>query len=118
MVASKPKRRTVRALRGGQMTIPVEIRRELGIDEDTLLRVEPTDDGGFVVHPETANPVIDNDWMRKLFDLFEPMRREIQESGISEEELDALIDDSVKEARARRYAKYQGGSVGRKKLAS
>ena len=110
MVATEPKSKTVRALRGGQMTIPIEIRKHLGIDEDTLLNVEPTSDGGFVVHPVVASPAAENAWMQKLYDLFEPMRREIAESGLSEDELNALIDESVEEARSRRYAKYQGAA--------
>lgn len=107
MVAVDPKSKTVRALRGGQMTIPIEIRRTLGIEEDTLLKVETTDDGGFLVHPVSPKPVAENAWMQRLYDLFEPMRRQIAESGISEDELNALIDESVEEARARRFAKYQ-----------
>lgn len=108
MVATDPKSKTVRALRGGQMTIPIEIRRSLGIAEDTLLKVETTHDGGFLVHPVSSNPPTDNAWMQKLYDLFEPMRQQIAESGISEDELNALIDESVEEARTRRFANYQG----------
>jgi len=63
MVATGPKGNTVRALRGGQMTIPIEIRKSLGIGEDTLLDVAPTYDGGFVVHPVVANPSTENAWM-------------------------------------------------------
>jgi bifunctional DNA-binding transcriptional regulator/antitoxin component of YhaV-PrlF toxin-antitoxin module len=118
MVATESKSRTVRALRGGQMTIPIEIRKSLSIDEDTLLRVEPTDDGGFVVHPVTANPAVENAWMQRLYDVFEPVRRQIAESGISEDELDALIDESVEEARARRYARYQGSATNQDELDS
>ncbi len=118
MVSSTPKKRTVRALRGGQMTIPVEIRRDLGIAEDTLLDVEPTEDGGFVVHPVAAGRRVDDDWLHELYELFEPVRREIRESGISEDELDALIAESVAEARARRYATFPPSNVTTEELAS
>jgi bifunctional DNA-binding transcriptional regulator/antitoxin component of YhaV-PrlF toxin-antitoxin module len=100
MVASKPKSRTVRALRGGQMTIPIEIRRELGIDEDTLLRVEPTGDGGFAVHP-VRTPA---EALRELFELFAPARQEAIEKGYTDEEINGWIDQAIAEVRAEQRA--------------
>lgn len=106
MVASEPKSRTVHVLRGGQITIPIEFRRAFGLEEGSLLEVILTEDRQLTMRPMTTT--IDNTWMQKLYEAFEPVRREIRESGISDEDLDALIDESVEEARARRYRKYQG----------
>ena len=51
MVASKTKSRTVHVLRGGQITIPIEFRRELGIEEDSLLQVTLTEPGKLTLTP-------------------------------------------------------------------
>ena len=108
MGASESKSRTVRVLRGGQITIPIEFRRELGIEEGSLVEVTLTEELRLTLRPVGASAAADHTWMQKLYEVFEPVRREIRESGIPEEELDALIDESVEEARARRYLKYQG----------
>lgn len=117
MVATETKSKTVHVLRGGQITIPIEFRRELGLEEGSLLEATLTDDGRLILRPIPAHAAADNMWMQKLYEVFEPVRREIRESGISEEELDALIDESVEEARARRYAKYQGNQLDTDELA-
>jgi AbrB family looped-hinge helix DNA binding protein len=118
MVASKPKSRTVHVLRGGQITIPIEFRRELGIAEGTLLQVTLAEDGVLTIRPTAvATQETDEDWLRGLYELFEPMRREIRESGISEEALDAMIDESVADARARRYAAFQRDETNPEQLA-
>jgi AbrB family looped-hinge helix DNA binding protein len=117
MVDTEPKSKAVHVLRGGQVTIPIEFRRELGLAEGSLLEATLTDDGRLTLRPVVASPVADNKWMQKLYEVFEPVRREIRESGISEEELDALIDESVEEARARRYLKYQGSDPNADELA-
>lgn len=107
MVASDPKSKTVHVLRGGQITIPIEFRRTLGLEEGSLLEITLTQDRQLALRPVAASTASENEWVQKLYEVFEPVRREIRESGVSEEELDALIDDSVEEARARRYLKYQ-----------
>lgn len=109
MVSSKSKGRTVRALRGGQMTIPIEIRKRLGINEHTLLSVIESDDGGFLVKPLVIEPVhtlanpSDSGWIKDVYAAFEPVRREIQEKGMSGEEVDDLIDEAFRDVRAELY---------------
>lgn len=109
MVASTDKTRTVRALRGGKMTIPAEIRKSLGIDEHTLLSVEETEDGGFFVKPLIVEPThtlanpSDSSWIKQVYDAFEPVRREIREKGMSEDEVDSLIDEAFRDVRAELY---------------
>lgn len=110
MVATEPKGKTVRALRGGQMTIPIEIRRSLGIDENTLLSVFETDDGGFYVKPLIIEPAhtlanaSDSNWIKEVYDAFEPVRREIREKGMNQEDVDSLIDEAFCEVRAELYS--------------
>ena len=96
----KSRSRTVRSLRGGQMTIPIEFRRALGIDEETLLRVT-LEDGALRVTPvhavekaTGANP------LRDLYEYFAPVREAVLASGISQEDLWAEIDAAIAEVRA------------------
>jgi len=103
--ASKPK--LVRLLRGGQMTIPAEIRRELEIDENTMLRVALVD-GGFQVTPVSVDePSQLSPGLRGLYEYFAPVREEILASGITEEELYADIDAAVAAVRAEKRAKQE-----------
>ncbi|WP_375474630.1 AbrB/MazE/SpoVT family DNA-binding domain-containing protein [uncultured Jatrophihabitans sp.] len=36
----------------GQVTIPVDVRRKLGLQPGSRLTFEPTDDGGYEIHAE------------------------------------------------------------------
>ena len=92
----------VRQLRGGQITIPVEFRRQLGINEDTLLRMT-IDHGALHLTPvQVAEAGGGSAWLRELYDYFEPVRQEIRERGISEKEVNADIDAALKAVRAKR----------------
>ena len=103
MVTSKPKSRTVHVLRGGQITIPIEFRRELGIDETSLVEVTLTEDGELTLQPVEAKPK-GSAWLRELYELFEPVRQEIREKGYTEEEVNEWIDEAIREVRAERRA--------------
>jgi bifunctional DNA-binding transcriptional regulator/antitoxin component of YhaV-PrlF toxin-antitoxin module len=90
----------VRPLRSGQITIPVEFRSKLDIDEHTLLqivlmgqelRIRPvkvtgTDTGSF--------------WASELYDLFAPVRKEAGKH--SEKDIDADIGKAVAAVRRKR----------------
>jgi len=105
--AATVKTRLVRALRGGQITIPVEFRRELGIDEETLLRMT-LKDGALIIKPvRVDDPPHGSPWVRELYEYFAPLRAEILASGITEEELFADIDAAVEEVRAARRGKLR-----------
>jgi bifunctional DNA-binding transcriptional regulator/antitoxin component of YhaV-PrlF toxin-antitoxin module len=87
--------RMVRQLRSGQITIPAEFRRALGIERDTVLRM--TLEGGELrIRPvpmtETAK---DSAWFRKLYDAFEPARQEAEQKHYTEEEINTAIDQAV-----------------------
>ena len=75
MVASKPKSRTVHVLRGGQITIPIEFRRELGIEDASLMQVTLTEDGGLTLRSVEAKPR-GSEWLRDVYDACAPVRLE------------------------------------------
>jgi len=105
--AAKAKTRLVRALRGGQITIPVDFRRELGIDEETLLRMT-LKDGELIIKPvRVDDPPQGSPGLRELYEYFAPLRAEILASGVTEEELFADIDSAVEEVRAARRGKLK-----------
>lgn len=87
------------------MTIPVEFRKELGTDEDTLLRVTLRDGALRITQVQTDAPSKGSPWLRELYDYFAPVRAEILASGISQDELFADIDAAIEEVRAEKRAK-------------
>ena len=92
--------RIVRPLRGGQVTIPVEFRKSLGITPETLLQLSVID-GELRIKPlSVRNTVGGSPWLKELYDLFAPVREEAQR--FSSEEIDAAIDEAVKAVRERR----------------
>ncbi len=86
----------VRPLRRGQLTIPAEFRRRLGISEDTLLQLTLYEDKIEIV-PVVTKPVAGMAWARELYEMFAPIRQEAQ--TMDEAEIDALIDEAVDEVR-------------------
>ena len=95
----------VRSLRGGQVTIPAAFRRELGIGDDTMLRMTLAE-GELRIKPvEVSEPTKGSPWLRELYEYFAPVREEILARGISQEELFADIDAAVAEVRAEQRSK-------------
>jgi AbrB family looped-hinge helix DNA binding protein len=90
----------VRSLRGGQITIPAEFRDQLGIREDSLLRMTLDHGELHIVPVRVSTEQQGSPWLRELYEYFAPVRQEILESGISEEELVADIEAAVAEVRA------------------
>ena len=92
----------VRQLRGGQITIPIELRRELGIEPDTLLQVS-VEDGSLRITPiRIGSGSTDSRWIKELYDYFAPVREEIAAAGYSEDEVNADIDAAIQAVRAER----------------
>lgn len=89
--------KVVRQLRSGQITIPAEFRKKLGIEKDTLLQVT-LERGELRVRPvpikETAGG---SPWLAELYKAFGPVREEADK--LSSEEIDADIDEAVKAVR-------------------
>lgn len=89
--------RIVRPLRGGQITIPAEFRRRLGIDEGTLLQLT-LDDGELRLRPLRAGETAAGSaWFAELYDLFAPVREEA--AGQTEQEIDEAIQRAVAASR-------------------
>lgn len=97
MTSPRGQTRLVRPLRGGQITIPADFRKRLGISEDTLLEVR-LEDGELRLKPlHTRQTAGAAPWMKDLYDLFAPVREEA--SPFDEEEIDEAIDAAVKAVR-------------------
>ena len=87
----------VRPLRRGQLTIPAEFRRRLGIGDDTLLQL--TLHGNKIeITPVVARPVSTKVWARELYEMFAPVRQEAEK--MDEAEVNALIDEAVDQVRS------------------
>ncbi|HUG15778.1 MAG TPA: AbrB/MazE/SpoVT family DNA-binding domain-containing protein [Thermomicrobiales bacterium] len=104
MTSGKAATRLVRPLRGGQITIPIEFRRELGITDETMLQVTLEEDELRVRPVRVTDTAQGSPWLRELYEYFAPVRQEILERGIAEEELNADIDAAVAAVRAKRRA--------------
>lgn len=91
--------RIVRPLRGGQITVPAEFRRKLGIDADSLLQISLVE-GELRIRPLTVTErVSGSPWLKELYDYFAPVRDEAEAKEYTEEEINAAIDDAVKAVR-------------------
>ena len=100
MKAQKQKTKIVRQLRSGQVTIPVEFRRALGIEGEGMLQMTLAD-GELRIRPVHATEqAADTSWYRQLYDYFAPVREEIAARGISEQEVNDDIDAAVRAVRA------------------
>lgn len=94
--------RLVRSLRGGQMTIPAEFRRELGIDTNTVLQIT-LDKGELRVRPvQVPGTAQGSPWLMKLYEEFAPARQEAIDRGYTEHEMNDAIDAAVSAVRRER----------------
>lgn len=93
-------RRLVRVQEKGQVTLPAEMRKSLGLKKGDLVAVTSTDDG-VLIKPVEVREQKGSPWLRELYEYFAPVREEIRARGISEEEVNADIDAAVREVRAR-----------------
>ena len=95
MSCNDPGTKLVRTLRKGQITIPDEFRRRLGIEENTLLQVTIERDElrlkPVAVHERTQG----SPWLRELYADFAPIRQEAAERGYTEEEINGWIDEAL-----------------------
>jgi AbrB family looped-hinge helix DNA binding protein len=96
-MAHSPLTRIMRPLRRGQLTIPAEFRRRLGIGDDTLLQLT-LHEGKIEIVPVTATPITGMAWARELYAMFAPIRKEAQ--TMDEAQVDALIDEAIDEVRS------------------
>jgi AbrB family looped-hinge helix DNA binding protein len=93
------RQRIVRSLRNGQVTIPAEFRRELGIDADTLLQVTLDRDELRISPLRPGQKSSRSDWLQELYQHFAAVRAEAEES--SEAEINDAIDAAIKAVRSK-----------------
>jgi AbrB family looped-hinge helix DNA binding protein len=99
MPQQKRMSRIIKPLRGGQITIPAEFRKELGITEESVLQVSLFG-GELHIKPVRVAEIGERSPMLKeLYEYFAPARQEVREKGYTEEEIDAAIDQAVKAVR-------------------
>lgn len=97
MAKKEPMTRIVRQLRSGQVTIPANFRKELGIGEDTLLQMT-LDHGELRIRPVQVRAGGEGSaWLKELYERFGPVREEA--ADMSEGEIDAEIDRAVAHVR-------------------
>jgi AbrB family looped-hinge helix DNA binding protein len=102
MKDSEPMTKIVRPLRSGQITIPAAFRRQLGIDEHSMLKMT-LDRGELRLKPvDVREQAQGSPWLRELYDSFAPVRQEAIDKGYTEEEINADIDAAIKASRAAR----------------
>jgi hypothetical protein len=96
----EPTTRIVRQLRSGQVTIPADFGRRLGIVEDTLLQMTLVA-GELRIRPvQVRESRVGSPCLNELYERFAPVREEA--AGYSEEEIDADVDRAVARVRTQR----------------
>lgn len=99
MKQGRPTTRVVRSLRNGQITIPADFRKALGIESDSLLQLT-LDQGELRIKPvEVAAPTSGSPWLAEAYDAFADVRNQL--ARYSGEEIDAAIDEAVTAVRSR-----------------
>ena len=96
----EPMTRIVRPLRSGQITIPADFRKQLGITEDSVLQMI-LGEGELRIRPmRVTETAAGSPWMRELYELFAPVRDEA--ASMREEEIDEAVTRAV--AASRKHA--------------
>ena len=93
-------RKVVKQLRHGQITIPKELREAIGLDEDDMLSITVAGDKLEVEPVKVASKTKGSPWARELYRMFAPVRESLK--GHSEEDVNAAIDEALREARAKK----------------
>ena len=100
-ITTRPTRKFVRVQEKGQITLPADMRRNLGLKKGDLVSVTATADG-VLIKPVTVQEQKGSPWVRELYEYFAPVRQEAIEKGYTEDEINAAIDEAVADVRSRR----------------
>lgn len=87
--------RIVRPLRGGQITIPAEFRRELGITEESMLQVTLSEGQLHLKPVRLTESGEGSPYLKELYEYFAPAREEVLKKGYTGEEIDAAVDQAL-----------------------
>ncbi len=75
----------------GQVSIPVEVRRKIGLEEGEKLLVVSQDDNILLKK-------VDESFVEKsVEDILKPMQKEAEKAGLSDEDAEELIDEHRKD---------------------
>ena len=98
--------RIVRALRGGQITLPADFRRALEIEEGTMLAISLSSEGQLTITPPrfSKGPSKGSTWLKEIYEMFADARQEAIDKGYTEEEINQWIDEAVEASRRDRAA--------------
>lgn len=97
----------VQVQRGGTIALPAAFRKELGIDDESHVRIVVVD-GELRIRPTQASDTEEGSpGLRALYEYFAPVREEILARGITEAEVNADIDAAIAASRAERRAQRQ-----------
>ncbi len=100
MASRKSVPRLVRASRGGRITIPAGFREQLDIDEDTILAISVSGDELRLKPVRNGERQGGSPWLKELYDELAPIREGMRD--LSEDEVNALIDEAIAEVRRER----------------
>ncbi len=89
----KRQAKLVKPLRSGQITIPIRFRKQLHIDEQTLLQIGVSG-SELRIRPVRITSGAGSPWFRELYELFAPVRKEASRRGGSE--IDRDVQKTVK----------------------
>ena len=101
MAERKRLTRTVRPLRSGQITIPVEFRRALQITDDSLLQLTIEGEELRIRKLHTMPDVKGSPWLAELYARFAPVRQEAIDQHYTEAEINETIDQALAAVRAK-----------------
>jgi AbrB family looped-hinge helix DNA binding protein len=91
--------RIIKPLRGGQITIPAEFRRELGITEESMLQVSLSE-GELHLKPVRVTEAGEGSpFLKELYEYFAPAREEVKEKGLTGEEIDTAVEQAAEAVR-------------------
>lgn len=91
----------VKSTRNGQITIPIEFRKQLAHEGEALWQVT-LEDHELKLAPVRAVEASNADWYERLYERFAPVRAEAIERGYTDEEMNAWIDEAVSAVRLKR----------------
>lgn len=97
MKEREPMTRIVRPLRGGQITIPAEFRKQLGITEDTVLQLVLEGKELRIKALRLKETAEGSPWFKELYEHFAPAREEA--ASFSGQEIETAIEEAVRAAR-------------------
>lgn len=104
MAERKHLTRTIKAIRSGQITIPVEFRRALDITDDSLLQMSVEGEELHIRKLRATPDTVGSPWLAELYERFAPVRQEAIDKEYSEEEINDAIDQAVAAVRSKKHA--------------